>query len=54
MDKVNLAIHNVFVCVCVCLQVKGKSQDVPRDPEAEVAKMEKLLSLLRDPDQNTA
>lgn len=53
MDKVNLAIYNVL-CVCVCLQVKGKSQDVPRDPEAEVAKMEKLLSLLRDPEQNTA
>ncbi|KAG7229755.1 hypothetical protein INR49_012551 [Caranx melampygus] len=44
----------VFAAVTTDGLVKGKSQDVPRDPEVEVAKMEKLLSLLRDPEQNAA
>ncbi|KAM7422149.1 hypothetical protein PAMA_010293 [Pampus argenteus] len=33
---------------------KGKKgQELPKGPEVEVAKMEKLLSLLREPEQNT-
>ncbi|XP_047438686.1 dynein, axonemal, intermediate chain 1, paralog 2 isoform X2 [Mugil cephalus] len=33
---------------------KGKKgQDVPKGPEVEIAKMEKLLSLLREPEQGT-
>uniref|UniRef100_A0A3P8V4U6 Dynein axonemal intermediate chain 1 n=1 Tax=Cynoglossus semilaevis TaxID=244447 RepID=A0A3P8V4U6_CYNSE len=31
-----------------------KGQEVPEGPEVEVAKMEKLLSLLREPEQNTS
>ncbi|KAM3621255.1 uncharacterized protein V6R79_008519 [Siganus canaliculatus] len=31
-----------------------KGQEPPKGPEVEVAKMEKLLSLLRDPEQSTA
>ncbi|XP_072239153.1 dynein, axonemal, intermediate chain 1, paralog 2, partial [Leuresthes tenuis] len=30
-----------------------KGQEMPKGPEVEVAKMEKLLSLLREPEQNT-
>eukprot|EP00064_Thunnus_orientalis_P001825 superscaffoldBa00000126_g1828 len=30
-----------------------KGQELPKGPEVEVAKMEKLLSLLREPEQNT-
>ena len=38
--------------VCVRAQAK-KGQELPKGPEVEVAKMEKLLSLLREPEQST-
>ena len=43
----------VCVCVCVCVQEK-KGQELPKGPEVEEAKMEKLLSLLREPDYNSS
>lgn len=39
--------------VCVCVQVK-KGQDLPKGPVVEIAKMDTLLKLLREPEQNAA
>lgn len=39
--------------VSLCVQVK-KGQDLPKGPEVEIAKMDILLKLLREPEQNTA